>query len=192
MVDIFEVTLQGQVYNQTIKNVIHLRGGTDSFTAQFVAQDVIINFLPYILAKQCTPYVYTFVHAQKISPTRGESYLAEVFNGAASFNDTMMPPAICVLMELFTATRLKTERGRLFVSGLRMAQGTTKGWNEYVEPSFRSMFVSLMSQYGVDTAARPLRWGVWSRKLSQFHDITACRILNRYGVQRRRNINMLS
>ncbi len=192
MADIFEVTLQAQVYNHVLKTVIHLNGGTGSFSEEFVANDVIANFMPKLVAQQVVPMRYTVCHVRKISPTLGDPYIKEIIYGYAQMNAAMLPPVLCVLMELFSATKTKSGRGKMFISGLWNARAETTGWNSYVPDSFKATFDQLQASYSVNTTARPLVWGIWSRKTSTFYPITSVRILSKFAIQRRRNINLLT
>jgi hypothetical protein len=192
MADIFEVTFQQQIYNHVVKNVIHLQGGTDSFSEEFVANDVIQYFMPQILSQQVVPWKWTVVHVKKISPVAGQPYIKEILYGNAQPNTNMAPPVLCVLMELFTANLSKSGRGKFFVSGIDAGRSQTKGWEASLPYYFYLVFDNLKTNYGVNTASRPLVWGVWSRKNSAFYPITSARILTRYGIQRRRNINLIT
>ncbi len=132
---------------------------------------------------------YQSIHVKKLNEAGGNTWLHECLNIGGGYNYYMMPPALAVLYELQTGTRDRSHRGKMWISGLGNNYMGEDGLNPGGMQDLKNVFTNLYNLYCVPNSTTPLTWGVWSRKLSVFTPITGVRVLRRYGVQRRRNVN---
>jgi hypothetical protein len=189
MADIWEITLQQQAFGNTMKNVIHMSSAENSFSPEFIATDIQNYFTPPIRVVQVSSWKYLFIHVKKLNEQGGNTWIHECLNIGGNYNYYMMPPALCVLFELQTGILDRSHRGKMWISGLGNNYMGEDGLNPSGMNDLKNVYNSLAALYCTPNSTTPLTWGVWSRKLSVFTPINGVRILRRYGVQRRRNVN---
>lgn len=144
------VVITGNMYGQTVQNVLHLLNHNDAFTLPQIAADIKTAWVDRVSIFQNSNLRYTNILVQDLSHVTVQPFSLTIDRQGQGFNDTRIPPTLTYVIKLQTAVAGRHGRGRVLLSGVQsdsiqggfLTASAINSWNTTVLDPIRSTYLS--------------------------------------------------
>lgn len=150
--------------SQTVQNVMYFERINDSRTAQYLAENVQLDWYLNMRTIQSASMFYLNVDVLRWTGSQEEQGIQGFdANSHGDYAGVNMPTQNAVLWSLRSGTTNKRKRGRLYIGGVPTVFNSQSLLSPETQPYHRAAADYWLNLYKDPAPAKGFVWGIWSR-----------------------------